>query len=335
MKNNVKPKVSVIVPVYNVEKYIEKCLVSLINQTYKNCEFIFVNDGSKDNSCKIINDIKSKISDNRIKIISQENAGVSAARNRGLEESTGEYIVFVDADDFLAKDFVEYMVTLILKYDSDFAYSIENFKKRGEEQESELFDKMITSNESVALLLGLRVTVGCWNKIYKKKLLVDNDIKFFTDLFYGEGLSFIIRVSQATSKIAIGNKKVYYYRKNNENSATTKYDNKKFHNGEKALIKIGKSIDLSNEQIKSSYFIHLATFYLGAMVKIIENKKTKDMKLDYKKWKKSLRNNMIYIFKSRYISLYRKLMIFGGIFFPHIIAILDVRRNKKIFSSSV
>ncbi|MES9697320.1 glycosyltransferase [Bacillus sp. JJ927] len=96
---------SVIIPVYNAEKYITQCIESLLNQTLRECEFIFINDGSTDNSEKIIEDYK-KIND-RITLINQENQGVSIARNRGLDVSTGEYVGFVDADDYIEKDMYE------------------------------------------------------------------------------------------------------------------------------------------------------------------------------------------------------------------------------------
>ena len=94
---NNTPKVSVIIPVYNVEKYLQKCLDSVINQTYKNLEIICVDDGSPDNSGGILDAYAQN--DSRIIVIHQENAGVSAARNRGLDAATGEYIAFVDSDD--------------------------------------------------------------------------------------------------------------------------------------------------------------------------------------------------------------------------------------------
>src|SRR3954470_7921673 len=92
-------KVSVVIPVYNAEKYITECIESLLNQTLKQCEFIFVNDGSSDNSSQIINEFKKK--DNRIILINQENQGVSIARNNGLKAASGEYVGFVDADDYI------------------------------------------------------------------------------------------------------------------------------------------------------------------------------------------------------------------------------------------
>ncbi|MBQ8784417.1 MAG: glycosyltransferase family 2 protein [Alphaproteobacteria bacterium] len=103
--------VTVVIPVYNVEKYLEQCLDSVINQTYKDIEIICINDGSTDNSITILE--KYALSDNRIKIISQTNQGISAARNAGIKVATGKYITFLDSDDFLSRDAIEKMVTAI------------------------------------------------------------------------------------------------------------------------------------------------------------------------------------------------------------------------------
>ena len=100
-------KVSVIIPVYNAEKYITECIESLLNQTLQQCEFIFVNDGSKDHSGAIIDEFKKK--DSRIILINQENQGVSMARNNGLKAASGEYVGFVDADDYIENDMYETM----------------------------------------------------------------------------------------------------------------------------------------------------------------------------------------------------------------------------------
>lgn len=98
------PLVSVIIPVYNVEKYLRRCLNSVIDQEYKNIEIILVNDGSTDNSLEMAISYKEK--DKRIKVFSQENQGLSAARNTGLDKSQGEYIIFIDSDDYVSKDYV-------------------------------------------------------------------------------------------------------------------------------------------------------------------------------------------------------------------------------------
>ena len=127
-KKEKSPLVSIIIPVYNVEKYVEQCILSLLNQTYSNIEIIAVNDGSKDESPQKILDLAKK--DKRIKLLNQENKGVSAARNNGLNSANGDFIIFVDADDYLKEDFVEYMLKLINKDAADFAYSIRKTNRK-------------------------------------------------------------------------------------------------------------------------------------------------------------------------------------------------------------
>ena len=111
------PLVSIIVPVYNTEKYICECLHSLIQQSYSHIEIIAVDDGSTDSSLSILNDISEK--DNRLKVFSQPNQGVSATRNLALSEATGEYIMFVDSDDYIIKDTIENLLDCAYKEDGD------------------------------------------------------------------------------------------------------------------------------------------------------------------------------------------------------------------------
>lgn len=330
-----RSKVSIIVPVYNVEKYIKECFNSLINQTYANCEFIFINDGSTDNSYEILLNLKKKSHDRRVVILNKKNEGVSAARNDGIDNSTGDYLVFVDADDFLSNDYVEYMLSLIKIDDSDFAFSILNYSKLGEKQTSVNLIRKITSEEAIMYLLGLKVTVGCWNKIYKKDFIIKNNLKFMTNLFYGEGLNYIVRSSLYAKNIIIGNKKVYYYRKNNILSATSTYNHKKIINGEKSLKLIEKIIDMENQMMKSAYILHLSTFYLGAIVQMIENKKKSEYYNDYRKWKNELKKNYKFIIKCKYVSLYRKIMLLCGIICPNMICFLNKKRKKIIVKRSV
>ena len=109
--------ISIIIPVYNVEKYLNKCLNSVIEQTYKNIEVILIDDGSTDNSGKICDEYAKN--DIRIKIIHQQNGGVSTARNNGLEHATGKYITFVDSDDYIEKEMIETMAKKIMKKNAD------------------------------------------------------------------------------------------------------------------------------------------------------------------------------------------------------------------------
>ena len=282
-KNNVL--ISIIVPVYNVEKYVKKCVLSLTRQTYKNCEFIFVNDGTKDKSVEIIKRIK----DSRIKIINQENKGVSAARNAGLDAAKGEYILFLDADDYVTNDYVEYLYKLIKNNEADFAYSTKLFQSKKDKQITEDHISVIDGNKSAGILLSPDVVVGSYNKIYRRQVIDRNKLRFRTDLFYGEGLNFIIRMSLSSKIVVVGERRILYYRKNNMSSATTKYNNEKYHNGLKSLGIIEKLVDLKDEFVNSMYTIHITTFYLGAITQMIENKKVKEYKDDYSTWKKNIR----------------------------------------------
>lgn len=325
--------VSIIIPAYNVEKYIEKCLSSVLEQTYTNIEIIVVNDGSTDKTGQLIDSISQQ--DSRICVIHKNNAGVSAARNSGIEISTGDYIVFVDADDYLAPDYVEYMLFLVENTGGDFCLSKYCYTRSGEKQTEREFIEKLQPENAIALLLSPAVIVGCWNKIFKRSLIVDNDIRFSTTLFYGEGLTFITTVSQISKSIGVGNRKVYYYRRNNEASATTKFDINKLYNGEKALKNIKKQLIINSPKVNTMLSLHLCLFSLGALVKIKSNRLEKEYLKDYKRWQSYLRHNAFKLVFHSEISLYRKLLLFGGCVSPWLMAKLDTIRRKNISANSV
>ncbi len=325
--------ISVIIPAYNVEEYIEKCIYSILDQTYKNIEVIVINDGSTDNTGNLINNILG--SNDRGIVIHKSNSGVSAARNSGIEVSSGEYLIFVDGDDFISPDLVEYMLHLVNSTKSDFCLSTSCFTMTGEKQTKKEFIKKIYSEDATVLLLSPDVMVGCWNKIYKRELIVNNKIWFSTELFYGEGLSFITRVSQISKSIGVGNRKVYYYRRNNENSATTKFDISKIYNGEKSLSKIKDSLILKTSRIINMHDLHLSIYSLGAIVKLKQNKLDKKYKSDYKRWRSFIRKKYLKLIFIQEITIYRKLLLFAGILSPWLVMKLDYMRRKRIFNKSV
>jgi glycosyltransferase involved in cell wall biosynthesis len=324
--------VSIIIPVYNVEKYIEKCILSILQQTYKNIEIIIVNDGSTDRSEKIINFLSKQ--DNRISIINKENAGVSAARNSGIEISTGEYIVFVDGDDYISDDYIDYMLDLIESTNTEFCFSTKCFTRNDENQTDAEYIKKLNAEDATALLLSPNVIVGCWNKIFKRSLIIQNNVWFSSSLFYGEGLTFITTLSQLSNSIGIGNRKVYYYRRNNEDSATTKFHINKLQNGEKALRNIENNL-IKSRKIQAMFDLHLALFSLGAIVKIKANNFEIDYKEDYIYWKNLLQKNFFKLLYNREISVYRKLMLLTGCISPWLIVKLDKYRRKQISKNSV
>ena len=325
--------VSIIVPAYNVEKYIKKCLTSILEQTYTNIEVIIVEDGSTDNTGQLVDEISQ--SDSRVRVLHKKNAGVSAARNSGIEISTGEYLVFVDGDDYIAHDYIEYMLSIIRNTGSDFCLSKCCYTKSGEKQTEREYIEKLQPEDATALLLSPDIIVGCWNKIFKRSLIINNNLWFSTTLFYGEGLTFITTASQISNSVGVGNRKVYYYRRNNEDSATTKFNINKLYNGEKALKNIEKKLMINNQKVNTMLNLHTCLFSLGALVKIKANGVEKKYFEDYKRWKSYLRVNTLKLTFNRQISVYRKLMLIGGCLSPWLMMKLDTIRRSRISANSV
>ena len=215
------PLVSIVVPVYNAESYIKHCVTSIRNQSYQEIEIILVNDGSLDSSKLIIDDLCAV--DSRITACHIDNGGVSNARNIGMKLAKGKYIIFIDADDYITEDYVSYMHELMLETNSEFVLSTEYFLNNKDTRKSNETIHVWNAEMATANLLYPKLTVGCWNKMYDLDFLKANNIRFQTDLFFGEGLRFITDVSQKASSIGVGNRKVYYYRLN-DTSCTAVHD---------------------------------------------------------------------------------------------------------------
>ena len=177
-------KISIVIPAYNVEKYIEHCLESVIHQTYKNLQIILVDDGATDTTGEIC-DRYAKI-DNRIEVIHKSNGGLADARNKGLERVTGEYIAFLDSDDYIYPSFYEELHDLLKKYEADIAecdflrIDIDNKEKSeqliSEENAKRKIEEEVTNNiEALKLLYGVKLgpyvkKVVVWNKLYKRRV---------------------------------------------------------------------------------------------------------------------------------------------------------------------
>ena len=167
-------KISIIIPVYNVEKHLKMCLDSVINQTYQNLEIILINDGSTDNSGKICEEYKR--ADSRIILIHKENEGLSMARNTGLDIASGEYISFVDSDDYISRNMVETLYNRLLETQSDMAVcSIQHVDEAGKSLCSNFtFDDIVLGQNEFWKLYsstGHTECVVAWNKLYKREIL--------------------------------------------------------------------------------------------------------------------------------------------------------------------
>lgn len=225
MNKNDEPLISVIVPVYNGENYIDDCIMSVLNQEYKNFELILVNDGSQDGSKEKLNIWEKK--NEKIKVIHQSNSGVSVARNTGIEKANGKYLTFIDVDDYISKDFLFYYYNLIKKYDAEIALTPmpQKFSNHAECTTEKIEDniKVLSGEKAACEMLYYNIAIGPWNKLISKKLIDKYKIRFNPNLAYGEGFNFSIDCFQRAKKVAVGRKKVYYYRVNNPNSAMTKF----------------------------------------------------------------------------------------------------------------
>ena len=178
--------ISIVVPVYNVEKYVEESLKSLLNQTYKNIEVICVDDGSSDSSLNILKNIAE--SDGRVKIIEQKNAGAGAARNNGINHSNGKYIYFFDSDDVAAKNLLEKAYNRAMETDADIVafngYTFTNddisTKKLKKEYNSNIIkdkNEIFSYKTHCDCILSI-VNVVPWNKLIKAELIKKNNLKF-------------------------------------------------------------------------------------------------------------------------------------------------------------
>lgn len=308
-------KVSIVIPVYNVENYLTKTIKSCIEQTHKNIEIIIIDDGSKDNSPKIIDNYLNL--DNRIIAKHIKNQGVSHARNLGISLATGDYIVFLDGDDYLSKTFVEYMLSLVNINNSEFCYSYNCFTNANQSFDENV--KKLTNSESCSVLLSQKIEVGCWNKIYNLKFLKNNNIKFDEELYYGEGLDFILCCSSKANSVTVGCKAEYFYRKNNFDSATTSFNPKKFKNGENSLYKIFTYLDKNDKRVINEWKSHYCLFCMNAMMSIINND-YKNFKSDFKHWRKNYNKNLFSALINKNLLLKRKAKMILFLVFPKLIS---------------
>ena len=216
-----KKGISIIVPIYNSEKYLNKCIDSLINQTEKNIEIILVNDGSTDNSEEIIKEYKDK----RIKYYKNKNQGIGKTRNFGIEQATGSYIMFVDSDDYIEKNACEKMYNKAVNENLDVVLC--DFYKEYDNGNIEEIHTNSFNNSSLKENPNIITDYLCpWAKIYDRKMIIDNNIKFVENLKY-EDAPFVIKALCTAKKIGKIDECLNYYLIH-DNSETTVRDKKCF-----------------------------------------------------------------------------------------------------------
>ena len=207
--------ISIIVPCFNVEKYIERCFDSIKNQTYRNFEIVFINDGSTDATLSILKEIINNYPNLNIVVYSQDNQGVSVARNTGLELANGEYVTFIDADDFVFTDFLQ-----VLNDNKDgVGLSVVGITGDGFNIKKTSFEGIIPKDKFV---YEFWLTQHLWgsvaNKIYSMQIIQDHNLSFDPELKIMEDMYFNMNYCQHIDKIYVSNQQLYYYPKNAEST---------------------------------------------------------------------------------------------------------------------
>lgn len=218
--------ISVIVPVYNVEKYLRRCMDSIVQQTYKNIEIIIVDDGSIDSSGKISDEYAKK--DKRIKVIHKQNGGLSDARNVALDIIKGKYIAFIDSDDSISNDYIEYLYNLLKKNNADMGICDSQVCYNDLIQvNNEPENIIVYSKDEVIkeMLYANHYFISAWGKIYKKELL--NNVRYPKGQIY-EDINTTYLIYLSSNKIACSNQRKYYYYLHPNSITTSKFDSKHF-----------------------------------------------------------------------------------------------------------
>lgn len=246
--------VSIIIPIYNSEKYLKKCLQSIKNQNYKNLEIILIDDGSTDSSGKICDQYGKE--DKRCKVYHIKNQGVSNARNYGIEKANGKYIIFIDSDDWIPVDYVKILITTIKRDEfdliicpvhgkinkawKDFSFEFSKYNS----------DKFLFLNENHFLY-------GPHCKVYLAKIINENKILFPKGISYGEDLIFNVEYLKKCKKIFITNQTFYNYRLENEDSLSRKYRENQFEMEKilnSKLFELIQAKEINDENLEKYYY---------------------------------------------------------------------------------
>ncbi len=317
--------VSIIVPVYNVEKYLSRCVDSVLNQTYKNLEIILVDDGSKDGSPQICDGYKNK--DSRIKVIHKQNGGLSSARNAGLDVAKGDYVAFVDSDDWIETDFIERLRTLIVETNSDMS-ACTFCRTKGDVAKRLCFDKdvefIIDKKFDFVFSENSYAGYAC-NKMFKRDIFEKKKLRFDESIFNGEDFPFVLEYLQYAQKIAFTREDLYYYYFRETSIMQSVRLTERFvtilYAREKALAFLKERNEKCYDVCKASYLDILSKINFMAMV---DKNKYRSI---YEQTREKLKANKKGLFKLKGIGTKRKLKLFIMIYFPKVVS---KRYNKKI-----
>ena len=299
--------ISVIIPVYNVSKYLNKCLESICSQTYNNLEIITINDGSTDDSLSILKEWKKK--DKRIIVVDKKNGGLSSARNAGIEKATGKYIMFIDSDDFADKKLVESLYKNIIKYNKKISicnryYYYEDGTKKLRFKDNDTTINLDQKQAFINLINFIDFDMSAWGKLY--------DINLFNDIRFPEGklcedYYIMYKLFDKSDGVVYSSSPLIYYLQQRKGSITKKntinYDY--IYACKNQMDFICENYTELSEYAKSSYCLSYFTVFNKVLINggNIEKDFIKEMKNVIKEYHKYVKKNK-YISKSRKIQIY-------------------------------
>lgn len=261
--------ISIIVPVYNVEFYLERCLTSIFNQTYPNIEVILVNDGSTDNSAEICNQIKNN-HPQKVMVIDKPNGGLGSARNMGLKNINGDFIFFVDSDDWLEPDALEYLYHILKSSNADFAMG-ENSRENNsrDNRGGELLLNQYEFLNYFFKINNQKNVQYSWGKLYKKVLFEDIS---FPENIVAEDIITTFRIIMKSKRIVYSNKLVYHYSVNDNGITGSSFNKKNFD-----LLKVWDMViecakEYHDEKILINAYVNRYRANLGIMYNVIQEK---------------------------------------------------------------
>lgn len=272
----VKPTISIIVPVYNSSAFLKKCLESILMQTYSDFELLLINDGSTDTSLDIA--LSYANLDNRIVVINQENLGVSSARNNGLSKASGDYIVFVDADDWLEQDYLSVLINDIVINDADLVcggyYDYSVYAKRLPINDFKGRTTVLKTDEMMYALLNGTGGVP-WAKLYRKAIIDKFSIRFNNQVKMSEDLVFNLEYVSYCKKIIINQYHGYNYNRLNNTSVSSKISPdylSSYEISNKLMIQLWRKIKLDDLKLSNYINQRLRMFIVSACDNIATNK---------------------------------------------------------------
>lgn len=222
--------VSILVPIYGVEKFIERCAISLFEQTFQDIEYVFVNDCTPDNSITILNNTLERYPHRKyqVKIIEHKaNSGIAVARNTLLDNATGDYILFVDSDDYIELNTIELLYNKAIEKNADIVVCDTMIDWGNNALEKSIQKNGVDKIDFLQLLLSTRIMIGLPNKLLKKEIFDKYKIRTFKDINYGEDYMIVSKIAYYANTVAKVDEALYYYSQTNPNSYTSKKLSKK------------------------------------------------------------------------------------------------------------